>query len=86
MVAAAAKAAGATKIVVVDLSEVRLNKALEMGATDVINPSQVKDAIGAIKAIIPEGADVSFEVAGVQPTFEQAIDAFEAEDAKKRLH
>ncbi|MGO3365240.1 MAG: zinc-binding dehydrogenase, partial [Leuconostoc falkenbergense] len=69
------KAAGATKIVAVDLSEVRLKKALEMGATDVINPSQVPDAIAAIKDIIPGGADVSFEVAGVQPTFEQAIDA-----------
>lgn len=75
LVAAAAKAAGATKIVAVDLSEVRLKKALEMGATDVINPSQVPDAIAAIKDIIPGGADVSFEVAGVQPTFEQAIDA-----------
>lgn len=75
LVAAAAKAAGATKIVAVDLSEVRLRKALEMGATDLINPSQVPDTIAAIKNIIPGGADASFEVAGVQPTFEQAIDA-----------
>ncbi|MEX0380673.1 2,3-butanediol dehydrogenase [Leuconostoc sp. MS02] len=75
LVAAAAKAAGATKIVAVDLSEVRLNKALEMGATDIVNPSQVDDTVAAIKNIIPGGADVSFEVAGVQPTFEQAIDA-----------
>ena len=75
LVAAAAKAAGATKIVSVDLSEVRLNKALEMGATDIVNPSQVSDTVAAIKNIIPGGADVSFEVAGVQPTFEQAIDA-----------
>ncbi|MBZ6010880.1 2,3-butanediol dehydrogenase [Leuconostoc gelidum] len=75
LVAAAAKAAGATKIVAVDLSEVRLNKALEMGATDIVNPSQVTDTVAAIKNIIPGGADVSFEVAGVQPTFEQAIDA-----------
>ncbi|WAM37719.1 2,3-butanediol dehydrogenase [Leuconostoc pseudomesenteroides] len=75
LVAAAAKTAGATKIVAVDLSEVRLKKAVEMGATDVINPSQVSDTIAAINEIIPGGADVSFEVAGVQPTFEQAIDA-----------
>lgn len=78
LVAAAAKAAGATKIIAVDLSEVRLNKALEMGATDIINPSQFPDTIAAIKKIIPTGADVSFEVAGVQPTFEQAIDATSA--------
>ena len=75
LVAAAAKAAGATKIVAVDLSDVRLKKALEMGATDVVNPAEVSDTIAAISDIIPGGADVSFEVAGVQPTFEQAIDA-----------
>ncbi|MCT8389807.1 2,3-butanediol dehydrogenase [Leuconostoc holzapfelii] len=75
LVAAAAKAAGATKIVAVDLSEVRLKKALEMGATDAVNPGEVADTIAAIHDIIPGGADVSFEVAGVQPTFEQAIDA-----------
>lgn len=43
-----------------------------MGATDVVNPSEVDDTVAAIKDIIPVGADVSFEV---QPTFEQAIDA-----------
>lgn len=75
LVVAAAKAAGATKIVAVDLSAVRLEKALEMGATDVVNPSEVDDTIAAIKAIILDGADVTFEVAGVQPTFEQAIAA-----------
>ncbi|MDF7626742.1 2,3-butanediol dehydrogenase [Lactobacillaceae bacterium L1_55_11] len=75
LVAAAAKAAGATKIVVVDLSDVRLEKAQQMGATDVINPSQVDDTIAAIHELIPGGADATFEVAGVQKTFEQAIDA-----------
>lgn len=74
LVAAAAKAAGATKIVVVDLSAVRLEKALEMGATDVINAGET-DAVEAVHAILPEGADVVFEVAGVQKTFEQAIDS-----------
>lgn len=74
LTAAAAKAAGATKIVVVDLSQVRLNKALEMGATDVINAGSV-DAVTAVHDILPEGADVAFEVAGVQKTFEQAIDS-----------
>lgn len=74
LVAAAAKAAGATKILVVDLSEIRLKKALEMGATDVINAGSV-DAVAAVHEILPNGADVSFEVAGVQKTFEQAIDS-----------
>ncbi|CAH0416676.1 2,3-butanediol dehydrogenase [Periweissella fabaria] len=77
LVAAAAKAAGATKIIAVDLSEVRLQKALEMGATDVINPAEV-NAIEKIHELVPGGVDVSFEVAGVQPTFTQAIDATKA--------
>lgn len=72
LVAAAAKAQGAKEIIVVDLSEVRLNKAKEMGATNVINPKD-GDAVTQIKAIVKNGVDKSFEVAGVQPTFEQAI-------------
>ncbi|GAY72277.1 threonine dehydrogenase and related Zn-dependent dehydrogenases [Lentilactobacillus kosonis] len=48
-----------------------------MGATDVINPAN-EDAIKKIHEIVPNGVDVSFEVAGVQPTFEQAIDATKA--------
>lgn len=74
LVAAAAKAAGASKIIVSDLSEVRLKKALEMGATDVIKSDQ-EDAVKKIKELVPGGVDVSFEVAGVKPTFDQAIEA-----------
>ncbi|MCK8627993.1 2,3-butanediol dehydrogenase [Fructobacillus cardui] len=73
MVTTAAKAAGATKIVVVDLSTIRLQKALKMGATDIINPSEVSDVVAAVRQILPEGADASFEIAGVQATFDQAI-------------
>lgn len=78
LVAAAAKAAGATKIVAVDLSAVRLEKALTMGATDVVNPSDVADPVAKVREILGGGADVSFEVAGVQPTFEQAISVTKA--------
>ena len=77
LVAAAAKAAGASKIIVSDLSEVRLKKALEMGATDVIKSDQ-EDAVKKIKELVPGGVDVSFEVAGVKPTFDQAIEATKA--------
>ncbi|RAI79903.1 butanediol dehydrogenase [Macrococcoides goetzii] len=70
----AARAAGARKIIVLDLSKERLEKALECGATDVINSGEV-DAVEAIKKIVPGGVDRSFEVAGVAPTFKQAIDA-----------
>ncbi|MCT3397566.1 2,3-butanediol dehydrogenase [Lentilactobacillus hilgardii] len=74
LIAAAAKAAGATKIIAVDLSITRLKKALELGATDIINPAE-SDPLEQINQLVPGGVDVSFEVAGVQPTFEQAISA-----------
>ncbi|MBQ5152165.1 2,3-butanediol dehydrogenase [Macrococcoides caseolyticum] len=70
----AARAAGASKIIVLDLSKERLEKAKECGATHIINSGEV-DAVKAIKEIVPGGVDRSFEVAGVTPTFVQAIDA-----------
>ena len=77
LVVAAAKAAGARKIIVCDLSENRLKKAQEMGATDVINSGEV-NAVEEIHKLVPNGVDVSFEVAGVQPTFIQAIESTKA--------
>ena len=74
LTAIAAKAAGASKIIVLDLSETRLAKAKELGATHVINSGE-KDPVEAIKEIVPDGVDVSFEVAGVAPTFKQSIEA-----------
>lgn len=73
----AAKAAGASKIIVLDLSANRLEKALELGATHAINSGEV-DGIQAIRDIVPGGVDVTFEVAGVAPTFKAAIDATRA--------
>jgi len=58
LVAAAAKAAGATKIVVVDLSAVRFEKALQMGATDVINA----------------GIHITSSIAYSRETFQQTVD------------
>ncbi|MFD2706289.1 2,3-butanediol dehydrogenase [Salibacterium lacus] len=69
---AAAKAFGASSIVVLDLSEPRLEKAKEMGATHVINSGEQKPE-EAVKEIVPDGFDVTFEVAGVEPTLNQAI-------------
>lgn len=73
----AAKAAGASKIFVFDLSEQRLAKAKELGATHVYNSGEV-NPVEAVKAIVPDGVDVAFEVAGVAPTFKQAIDVTRA--------
>ena len=73
----AAKAAGASKIIVLDLSETRLEKAKELGATHIVNSGN-GNAVEAIRTIVPDGVDVAFEVAGVTPTFTQAIDATKA--------
>lgn len=77
LTAIAAKAAGASKIIVLDLSQTRLDKAKELGATHIINSGE-QDPVQAIREIVPEGVDVSFEVAGVGPTFTQSIDATRA--------
>ncbi|MEH6945161.1 2,3-butanediol dehydrogenase, partial [Bacillus sp. JJ722] len=69
----AAKAAGASKVFVIDLSQERLDKALEVGADVVINSASedVKERI--IKETV-HGVAVSYEAAGVQPTFTTAVD------------
>lgn len=69
---AAAKAAGATTIIALDLSESRLEMAKAIGATHVINSGK-EDAVAAVRNIVPRGVDVTFEVAGVQTTVEQSI-------------
>ncbi|WP_018665338.1 2,3-butanediol dehydrogenase [Heyndrickxia acidiproducens] len=73
----AARAAGASKIIVVDLSQIRLDLAKKVGATDVINSGE-QNAVQAIHNLVPGGVDVSYEIAGVAPTFKQAIDATKA--------
>ncbi|CDO03515.1 Sorbitol dehydrogenase [Oceanobacillus picturae] len=70
----AARAAGATNIIALDLSETRLEKAKELGATHCINSGET-DPVKGILEIEPEGVDVSFEVAGVEATFQQSIEA-----------
>ncbi|MFD2868610.1 2,3-butanediol dehydrogenase [Kurthia populi] len=69
----AAKAAGASNIIVFDLSETRLQMAKELGATAIFNSAEV-DPVEAVKQYAPAGVDVTFEVAGVAPTFKSAIE------------
>lgn len=68
----AAKAAGASKIIALDLSETRLQKAKELGATHIINSGE-QDPVTAVKEIVPDGVDATFEVAGIEATFNQAV-------------
>ncbi|MGN5457166.1 butanediol dehydrogenase [Kurthia sp. 3B1D] len=69
----AAKAAGASNIIVFDLSETRLQMAKDLGATAIFNSAEV-DPVEAVKQYAPAGVDVTFEVAGVAPTFKSSID------------
>lgn len=66
----AAKAAGAAKVIAIDLSEERLKKAKEVGATDIINSSEIDPTKYILSKYGP--VDVSFDAAGAQATFDSA--------------
>lgn len=62
--AIAAKAAGAKRIIGVDLEPFRLSAALKLGVTDVINARE-EDAVATIKQMTGQrGADLAIETAG----------------------
>ncbi len=69
----AAKAHGATRIIVTDVVESRLEFARKLGATDVINAAE-QDVVEAIRELTSgRGVDAAFECAGTQATLEQAF-------------
>lgn len=70
----AAKAAGATRVIAVDLNPRRLEVAQSLGATDTIEGDT--DVPAAIAAMTDgRGADVAFEVVGATPTVKTAIES-----------
>ncbi|MBC7517539.1 MAG: Zn-dependent alcohol dehydrogenase [Microbacteriaceae bacterium] len=69
-----ARLAGASRIIAVDIVPEKLELALRLGATDVIDSSAV-DAVTALKAAVPEGLDYVFDAIGKIATTEQAIAA-----------
>lgn len=58
-----AKAAGAGRLIAIDVSEYALNTARALGATHTINPTKV-DAKTAVYDILPHGPDLVVEAAG----------------------
>lgn len=66
------KAAGATKIIVVDVSKERLEKAKEFGATITLDGAR-DDIVETIRCQTNGGVAVAFECAGVQPTMSNAV-------------
>ncbi|OCI90913.1 iditol 2-dehydrogenase [Agrobacterium sp. 13-626] len=69
-----ARLAGATSVVLITRSESKRRLAETLGATVTIDPSagDVLDLITADQGILPGGADVVFECAGLKETVEQA--------------
>jgi len=68
----AAKAAGASDIIAVDISKERLEKALEVGATIVVNSLEQK-VEDVVFSRFENGIDVAYEAAGAEATFTSAI-------------
>ncbi len=70
----ALKAEGVSRIYVVDIMDKRLDKALELGATKVINPTKT-DLKQEIEALTEgRGVDLVIETAGTEITTRQAIE------------
>jgi aryl-alcohol dehydrogenase len=70
----AARVAGCTTIIGIDVVPKRLELARELGATHVVNGAE-RDAVEAIQAITGLGADSSIESTGVPQVLRQAVDA-----------
>lgn len=68
----ALKAEGVSKVYVVDIMQKRLDKAMELGATGVIN-SKEKDVLEEIKKLTEDGVDLVIETAGTEITAQQSI-------------
>jgi len=68
-----ARIAGAARIIAVDTNTSKLALAASFGATHAVDASSV-DAVSGVMALTEQrGADVAFEVVGLQPTIDQAV-------------
>jgi aryl-alcohol dehydrogenase len=70
----AAKVAGATTVIAVDVNPARLELARELGATHTVNSREV-DATATVREITGGGADFSLEASGRPEVLRQAIDS-----------
>jgi len=59
-----AKAAGAGRLIAIDVSDFALETARELGATHTINPKTCADVKGPVYEILPQGPDLVLEAAG----------------------
>lgn len=70
----ALKAMGVSKVYVVDVMQKRLDKAMELGATGVINGKEVDTVQEVLRLTDGKGADLVIETAGSQITTRQAFE------------
>jgi S-(hydroxymethyl)glutathione dehydrogenase / alcohol dehydrogenase len=68
-----ARIAGAGEIIAVDMNETKLQMAKEFGATASVNAAQVDPVSKVMEMTGQRGADVAFEVIGLQQTIDQTI-------------
>jgi (R,R)-butanediol dehydrogenase/meso-butanediol dehydrogenase/diacetyl reductase len=68
----AAATAGAKQVLVSEPNDTRRNTARNFGADSCIDPTE-EDAVEAIRDATDGGVDVAFEFAGVEPTFNAAV-------------
>src|SRR2546421_7523253 len=68
-----ARIQGASEIVAVDMNETKLALAKQFGATTTVNASQGNPVTQIMEMTEQRGVDVAFEVIGLGPTIEQAI-------------
>ena len=73
LVAQFAKARGAKKVLITDISDFKLNKAMECGIEDTLNIIKTPFAEGILSAFGTEGYQVGFEAAGVQASLDALI-------------
>jgi S-(hydroxymethyl)glutathione dehydrogenase/alcohol dehydrogenase len=67
-----ARIAGASRIVVIDIHENRLDEARRFGATDVIDSTKTKP-LEAVQDLLSEGADHVFDFVGLKSVAEQGL-------------
>lgn len=73
LVAQGARALGAEKVLITDISEYKLEKARQCGIELAVNPQRVELGAAVLEYFGPDKADVILECVGVQDTISQAI-------------
>lgn len=68
------KLVGCDPIILVEPQDSRRELALELGATDVIDPATAGDIVAAVRAIVPVGVDMVVDTSGHMPTLERVPD------------